>query len=92
MWKICCFSITNVHESIFIKTSILNTNIIILNIGLHVKNQNWGFYVGEFIDTNLLNSPLLSWDGVLDKNISREKLSNIFLFILLQNLRNNPMV
>jgi hypothetical protein len=63
-----------------------------LNIGLHIKNQNWVFNVGEIIDINLLNSPLLSSDGVLIKKISREKLSNILLFILLQNLRNNPMV
>jgi hypothetical protein len=63
-----------------------------LNIGLHIKNQNWVFNVGEIIDINLLNSPLLSSNGVLIKKISREKLSNILLFILLQNLRNNPMV
>jgi hypothetical protein len=92
MWKICCFSITNVHEGTFIRTSILHTIFIFLNIGLHIKNQNWVFNVGEIIDINLLNSPLLSSDGVLIKKISREKLSNILLFILLQNLRNNPMV
>ncbi len=33
---------------------------------------------------------MLSWDGILDKNISIEKLLNVVLFILLQNFRNNP--
>jgi hypothetical protein len=32
-----------------------------LNIVLHIYNLNWDLNVGETTDTNLLNSPLLSW-------------------------------
>jgi hypothetical protein len=51
-----------------------------LNIGLHIKNQNWGFNVGEIIDINLLNNPLLSSDGVLIKTYL-EKSFQIFCFL-----------
>ncbi len=40
---------------------------------LHIYNLNWGFNVGEIIDTSLLNSLLLSWDGILDKETSIKK-------------------
>ncbi len=80
MWRIRCFSITNVHEGTFIRTSILHTIFIFLNIGLHIKNQNWGFNVGEIIDINLLNNPLLSSDGVLIKTYL-EKSFQIFCFL-----------
>jgi hypothetical protein len=59
-----------------------------LNIGLHIQNQNWGFIIGETMDISLLNSSLLSWDGILDKNISNEKNSSIFLPILNYNIIN----
>jgi hypothetical protein len=37
-----------------------------LNIGLHIQNWNWGFSLGEIMNISLLNSPLLSWDRILD--------------------------
>jgi hypothetical protein len=42
------------------------------------------------MEISLLNSPLLSWDGILDyKDISKEKLSSIVLPILNYNVINN---
>jgi hypothetical protein len=32
-----------------------------------MQKRNWGFSTSEIIDSSLLNSPLLSWDGILDK-------------------------
>jgi hypothetical protein len=58
------------------------------NIGLHIQNQNRGFNIGEIMDIILLNSPLLSWDVILDKNISKEKLSTIVFPILNYNVIN----
>jgi hypothetical protein len=41
-----------------------------LYIGLHIQKHNWGFSTSEIIDSSLLNSPLLSWDGIQDlKNL-----------------------
>jgi len=31
-----------------------------LNIGLHIQKRNWGFSIGEIIDSSLLNNPLLN--------------------------------
>jgi len=38
---------------------------------------DWGFNIGEIIDSSLLNSPLLSWDGILNKKISCQNVINI---------------
>jgi hypothetical protein len=46
----------------------------------NIRNQDWGFNIGKIMDISLLNSPLLSWDGILDKNVSKEKLS-IYFFL-----------
>jgi len=58
------FSITNLYESIFAKTSILYT---IYFLKKHWIIYNWGFNIGQIINSTLLNSPLLSWDGILNK-------------------------
>jgi hypothetical protein len=56
-------------------------------IGLHIQNQNWGFSIGKIMEFFILNSPLLSWDGILDyKDISKEKVSSIVLLILNYNV------
>jgi hypothetical protein len=47
-------------------------SIFFWNIGLHIQNQNWGFSIGEIMNISLLNSHLLSWDGILDKQICKE--------------------
>jgi len=39
---------------------------------------NWGFNIGEIINSSLLNSPLLSWDGILNK----EYFITMLLYIL----------
>jgi hypothetical protein len=41
------------------------------------------------IDVSLLNSLSLSWDGILDKEISEKQLSSIIFPILSQNLKSN---
>jgi hypothetical protein len=63
--KICCFSITNLYESTFVGTSILYKLLYFKNIGLYI--YNWGFNTSEIIDSSLLNSLLLNWDSILDK-------------------------
>ncbi len=58
--------------------------------GRHIRNQNWGFSSGKIREIILLNSPLLSWDGILDyKDISKEKLSSIVLLILNYDVIND---
>jgi hypothetical protein len=47
-----------------------------LNIGLHIQIFFWGFSIGEIIDSSLLNSPLLSWDDILNKKISHQNVIN----------------
>jgi hypothetical protein len=42
------------------------------NIGLHIQNRNWGFRY-EIMNISLLNTLLFSWDGILDKQICKEK-------------------
>jgi hypothetical protein len=37
-----------------------------------------------------LNSPLLSWDGILDSKKCEEDVSKIILPIYLQNMQSNP--
>jgi len=44
-------------------------------IGLYII---WGFNIGGIINSSLLNSPLLSWDGILNK----EYFIMILLYIL----------
>jgi len=51
--------------------------LLFLNIGLHIQKQNRGFSTSEVIDSSLLNSPLLSLDGILNKKISCQNVINI---------------
>jgi hypothetical protein len=55
----------------FVRTSILYIIIFFFKhwiIYIYIyKYINWGFNISEIIDTSLLNSLLLSWDGILDK-------------------------
>jgi len=46
------------------------------------------FNTCEIIDSSLLNNPLLSWDGLLNKKISRQNV--IYIYIYTQNTQNNP--
>jgi hypothetical protein len=65
-------------------------SIFFKNIGLHIQNQNWGFSIGEIMNICLLNSHLLSWDGILDKQIFKEKNSEIIEPIYFKNMKTNP--
>jgi hypothetical protein len=47
------------------------------NIGLHIQKRNWGFNTSEMIYSSLLNSLLFTWDGILNKEISREDVINM---------------
>ncbi len=42
------------------------------------------------MDSSLLNSPLLSWDGILDKKISCQHVIDIYIYIYSQNMKSNP--
>jgi hypothetical protein len=42
------------------------------------------------MNISLLNSPLLSWDGILDSKKSKEDVSKIIQPIYLQNMQSNP--
>jgi hypothetical protein len=65
-------------------------NYSILNIELHIKKWNWGFNIGEIIDSSLLNSLLLSWDGILNRKISCQNVINIISPLFSQNMKSNP--
>jgi hypothetical protein len=61
-----------------------------LNIGLHIQKQNWDFSISEIIDSSLLNSSLLSWNGIFNKNISCQNVINIISPFFSQNMKSNP--
>jgi len=48
-----------------------------MNCMINVCVCDWGFNIREIIDSSLLNSPLLSWDGILNKKISCQNVINI---------------
>jgi len=60
-----------------------------LNIGLHIRNRKWGFSIGEIMNISLLNSPLLSWDRILDSRKCKD-VSKIIQLVYLQNMQSNP--
>ena len=57
---------------------------------MHIQSRNWKFSTGQILETSLLNSPLLSWDGITDKTATIEKLSSTIGPILAQNTHSNP--
>ncbi len=64
--------------------------LFFLNIRLHIQKWNWGFSIGEIIDSSLLNSPLLNCDGILDKKISHQNVINIISPLFSRNMKSNP--
>jgi len=88
--KYVIFQSPTYMKAIFVSTSILCTIMFFFNIGLHIQKKNWGFNTCEIIDPSLLNSPLLSWDGILDKNKSHQNVINIIFPFFSQNMKNNP--
>ena len=76
--------------------SIISTNplhvqlLSFLDIGMHIQSRNWRFSTVEIIETSLLNSPLLSWDGTTDKIATVQELSSTIGPILAQNMQTNP--
>ena len=76
--------------------SIISTNplhvqlLSFLDIGMHIQSRNWGFLTGQILETNLLNSPLLSWDGTTDITATIEELSSSIGPIVAQNMQSNP--
>jgi len=73
IWKHFCL---NVH---FIY------NYFIKKYWLHIQKKRV-LNTCEIIDSSLLNNPLLSWDGLLNKKISRQNV----IYIYTQNTQNNP--
>jgi hypothetical protein len=78
--------------------SIISTNplhvqlLSFLDIGMHIQSRNWGFSTGQMLETSLLNSPLLSWDGTTDKTATIEELSSTIGPNLVQNMHSNPLL
>jgi hypothetical protein len=74
-----------------ISTNPLHVQLLsFLDIGMHIQSRNWGFSTGQILETNLLSSPLLSWDGTTDKTATIEELSSTIGPILAQNMHTNP--
>jgi hypothetical protein len=46
-----------------------------LNIGMLMQSRKWEFTIGQIIETRLLISLFLSWDGVVDHTFTIEKIS-----------------
>ena len=61
-----------------------------LDISMHIQSRNWGFWTGQIFETNLLNNPLLRWDGTTVKTATIEELSSTIGPILAQNMQSNP--
>jgi hypothetical protein len=40
-----------------------------------MQSRNWGFTIGQIIETSLLISLFLSWDGMVDHTFTIEKIS-----------------
>ena len=86
-----------IYQSPSYTKSIISTNplhvqlLSFLDIGLHIQSRNWGFSTGQILETSLLNSPLLSWDGTTDKTATIEELSSTVGPILAQNMQSNPL-
>lgn len=68
-----------VYQAPSYMATLLSTHLVhvqllsFFNITLQMQLQNWSFTICQIIKTNLLNSPLLSWDGILNHNFSCRK-------------------
>ena len=82
-----------IYQSPSYTKSIISTNplhvqlLSFLDIGLHIQSKNWGFLIGQILETSLLNSYLLSWDGTTDKTATIEELSSTVGPILAQTCK-----
>jgi hypothetical protein len=54
----------------------------LIDIGLHIQEKHCGFSIGQMSEKSFLNSPLLSWDGILENEISQNEIMNIIMPIL----------
>ena len=84
------------HSPSYTKSIILTNPLHVqllsfLDIGLHIQSRNWGFSTGQILETSLLNNPLLSWDGTIDKTTTIKELSSTVGPILAQNMHSNPL-
>ncbi len=55
-------------------------------IGMHMQSRNWGFTTRQIMETSLLNSPLLSWDGTVDNTFTIEEISTLIRPMFSQNI------
>jgi hypothetical protein len=63
----------------------------LVDIGLDIEEKHWGFSVKQITKKNILNSPLLSWDGILEKNIIKDEIMDMIRPMFLQNMNTNPL-
>ena len=87
---ICCILFTIIHEINYIDKLYVQL-LSFLDIGLHIQSKNWLFSSGQILETSLLNSPLLTWDGTTDKTATIEELSFTVAPIVAQNMHSNPL-
>jgi len=57
-----------------------------LDIGMHMQSRNWRFTTRQIIETRLLNSPLLSWDRMVDHTFTIEKINTLIRPMFSQNI------
>jgi len=62
----------------------------LVDIGLHIEEKHWCFCVGQIIEKQILNSPLLSWGGIL-KTITGDEIMDMIMPMFLQNVNTNPL-
>jgi hypothetical protein len=63
----------------------------LIDIGSHIQEKHYGFSIGQMSEKNLLNSLLLNWDGILEKEISRNEIMNIIMPMYVENINTNPL-
>ncbi len=61
-----------------------------LNIGMHMQSRNWGFTTRQIIKISFFNSPLLSWDGMVDCTFIVEEINTYVGLMFSQNIQTNP--
>jgi hypothetical protein len=88
--KYVIFQSPTYMKALFVSTSILYTIMFFFKILDYIYKNKFGVLTREIIDSSLLISPLLSWDGILDKKKSHPNVINIIFLLFSQNMKNNP--
>jgi len=63
----------------------------LIDIGLHIQEKHFGFSIVQINEKSLLNTPLLNWNGILEKEISQNEVMNIIMPMFVENINTNPL-